>query len=79
MGPRPPIPPDMRPPGPRDHSGPPMNMPPGVPPHPAPGDAYPQAPPNALQYPAGSHGPRQDPHAKQDGSQDSERPAMAEP
>lgn len=80
MGPRPPIPPDMRLPGPRDHTSPPMNLPPGVHPHPAHGDAYGQAPPNALQYPTGDHsGPRQDANVKQEGPQDSVRPAMAEP
>lgn len=73
MGPRPPIPPDMR------LSGP-MNLPPGVPPHPAQGDPYGQAPPDALQYSAGDHsGPRQDLHVKREGPQDSVRPAMVEP
>ncbi|XP_044025981.1 transport and Golgi organization protein 1 homolog isoform X2 [Siniperca chuatsi] len=81
MGPRPPIPPDMRFPGPRDHTSPPMNLPPGVLPHPAhPGDAYSQAPPNALQNSAGAHtGPGQDLHVKQEAPQDSVRPAMVKP
>ncbi len=81
MGPRPPIPPDMRFPGPRDHTIPPMNLPPGVPPHPAhPGEAYGQGPPSALQNSAGAHtGPGQDLHAKQEAPQDSARPAMVKP
>ena len=80
MGPRPPIPPDMRFPGPRDHTGAPMNLPPGVPPHPAHGDAYSQAPPDALQNSAGAHsGPGQDLHVKQEAPQDSVRPAMVKP
>uniref|UniRef100_UPI0037E79830 transport and Golgi organization protein 1 homolog isoform X2 n=1 Tax=Semicossyphus pulcher TaxID=241346 RepID=UPI0037E79830 len=75
MGPRPPIPPDMR------YPGPPMNLPPGVPPHPAhPGDAYGQAPPDALQNSAGPHsGPGQGPYVKQEAPQDSGRPAMVKP
>ncbi|XP_068593484.1 transport and Golgi organization protein 1 homolog isoform X2 [Cebidichthys violaceus] len=78
MGPRPPVPLDMRYPGPRDHNSPPMNLPPGVPPpHPAHGDAYGHAPPNALHN---SHsGPRQDLHVKQEAPQDSARPAMVKP
>ncbi|XP_037606349.1 transport and Golgi organization protein 1 homolog isoform X2 [Sebastes umbrosus] len=77
MGPRPPVPHDMRYPGPRDRPSPPMNLPPGVPPHPAHGDAYGQAPPDALHN---SHpGPRQDLHGKQEGPQDSARPAMVKP
>ncbi|XP_076612262.1 transport and Golgi organization protein 1 homolog isoform X2 [Chaetodon auriga] len=80
VGPRPPIPPDMRFPGPRDHTSPPMNLPPGVPPHLAHGDAYGQAPPDALQNSAGAHsGPRQDLHMKQEAPQDSARPAMVKP
>ncbi|KAG7999533.1 Transport and Golgi organization protein 1-like protein [Nibea albiflora] len=55
MGPRPSIPPDMRFPGPRDHTSPPMSLPPGVPPHPLHGDAYGQPPPNAIQNSAGGH------------------------
>ncbi|KAL6095814.1 mia3 [Pungitius sinensis] len=52
MGPRPPVPHDMRYPGPRDHNSPPMNLPPGVAPHG-------HGPPDSLQN---SHsGPRQDP------------------
>ncbi|XP_049915055.1 transport and Golgi organization protein 1 homolog isoform X2 [Epinephelus moara] len=77
MGPRPPIPPDMRYMGPRDHTGPPMNLPPGVPPHPVHGDAFSHAPPDALHN---SHtGPRQDLHVKQEAPQDSARPAMVKP
>ncbi|XP_070781825.1 transport and Golgi organization protein 1 homolog [Enoplosus armatus] len=81
MGPRPPIPPEMRFTGPRDHSSPPMNLPPGVHPHPAhPGDAYSQAPPDALQNSAGAHtGPGQDLHVRQEAPQDSGRPAMVKP
>ncbi|XP_074542024.1 transport and Golgi organization protein 1 homolog isoform X2 [Halichoeres trimaculatus] len=81
MGPRPSNFPDMRFPGPRDPNGPPMNLPPGVPPHPAhPGDAYGQAPPDALQSSAVAHGgPGQGPHVKQEAPQDSGRPAMAKP
>ncbi|XP_041660810.1 transport and Golgi organization protein 1 homolog isoform X2 [Cheilinus undulatus] len=77
MGPRPPMPlPDMRFPGPRDF--PPMNLPPGAPPHP--GDAYSQAPPDALQNSAGAHsGPAQGLHVKQEAPQDSGRPAMVKP
>ncbi|KAM3603207.1 uncharacterized protein V6R79_018310 [Siganus canaliculatus] len=76
MGPRPPIPPDMRFPGPRDHSIPPMNLPPGVPPHPAHG----QASSNALRSPEGAHtGPEQNPHVGQEAPQDSVRPAMVKP
>ncbi|KAM6906332.1 transport and Golgi organization protein 1 homolog isoform 2-T2 [Lycodopsis pacificus] len=67
MGPRPPVPLDMRYPGPRDHNSPPMNLPPGAPPHPAHG----HAPPDALHN---SHsGPRQDLHVKQEAPQDSAR------
>nr|XP_046230060.1 transport and Golgi organization protein 1 homolog isoform X2 [Scatophagus argus] len=80
MGPRPPIPHDMRFPVTRDHTSPPMNLPPGVPPHPTPGDAYSQAPPDALQNSAGDHtGAGQDLHVKQDAPQDSVRPAMVKP
>ena len=75
LGPRPPIPPDMRYPGPRGHTSPPMDLPPGVPPHPAhPGNNYSQAPPNALQNSAGP-----DLHVKQEAPQDSARPAMVKP
>ncbi|CAG09193.1 unnamed protein product, partial [Tetraodon nigroviridis] len=74
MGPRLPFPPDMRPPG------PPMNLPPGVPPHLTHGNIYGQAPPDSLQYPAGApSSPRQDRHLKQEGPQDSARPATVEP
>ncbi|KAG7222742.1 hypothetical protein INR49_026352 [Caranx melampygus] len=80
LGPRPPLPPDMRFPGPRDHTSPPMDLPPGVPPPPHPADAYGQAPPNALHNSAGAHsGPGQDPHVKQEAPQDSARPAMVKP
>ncbi|XP_040920050.1 transport and Golgi organization protein 1 homolog isoform X2 [Toxotes jaculatrix] len=81
IGPRPPVPPDMRFPGPRDHTSPPVDLPPGVPPHPAhPGGAYGQAPPDALLNSAGAHsGPGQDLHVKQDAPQDSARPAMVKP
>ncbi|XP_019132564.2 transport and Golgi organization protein 1 homolog isoform X3 [Larimichthys crocea] len=80
MGPRPPMPPDMRFPGPRDHTSPPMNLPPGVPPHPLHGDAYAQPPPNAIQNSAGGHtGPGQDLHVKQEAPQDSARPTMVKP
>lgn len=80
MGPRPPIPPDMRLLGPRDHTSPPMNLPPGIPPHPAHGDVYGQGPPDALPYSVGApSGPRQDVLVKQEGPQDSVRPAMVEP
>lgn len=81
MGPRPPIPPDMRFPGPRDLASPPMDLPPGVPPHPAhPGDAYGQVPPNALHNSAGAHsGAGQDLHVKQEAPQDSARPTMVKP
>ncbi|XP_031717429.1 transport and Golgi organization protein 1 homolog isoform X3 [Anarrhichthys ocellatus] len=73
MGPRPPVPLDMRYPGPRDHYSLPVNLPPGAPPHPAHG----HAPPDALHS---SHsGPRQDLHAKQEAPQDSARPAMVKP
>ncbi|XP_068198041.1 transport and Golgi organization protein 1 homolog isoform X2 [Antennarius striatus] len=79
MGPRPPLPPDMRYPGPRDHSGLPLNLPPGVPPHPA-HDAYGQAPPNALQNSTGeTAGLGRGLHGKQGAPQDSVRPAMAKP
>ncbi|XP_041830962.1 transport and Golgi organization protein 1 homolog isoform X2 [Melanotaenia boesemani] len=81
LGPRPPVPPDMRFPGPRDHIGPPMDLPLGVLPHPAhPGNAYGQAVPNDLQNSAGAQsGPGQDLHVKQEAPQDSTRPAMAQP
>ncbi|KAM8725744.1 transport and Golgi organization protein 1 homolog isoform 2-T2 [Acanthopagrus schlegelii] len=80
MGPRPPIPPDMRYAGPLDHRGPPMNLPPGGPPHPAHGDAYGQPSHDALQNSAGAHsGPGQDLHVKQEAPQDSARPAMVKP
>ncbi|XP_019953132.2 transport and Golgi organization protein 1 homolog isoform X2 [Paralichthys olivaceus] len=81
IGPRPPFPPDMRFPGPRDHMNPPMDLPPGIPTHPAhPGDAFGQAPPNALHNSAGAHsGPGQDLRVKQEAPQDSARPAMAKP
>ncbi|XP_060907831.1 transport and Golgi organization protein 1 homolog isoform X2 [Labrus mixtus] len=78
MGPRLPMPPDMRFPGLRDHTSPPMNLPPGVPPHP--GDAYGQAPPDALQNSALAHsGPGQGQHGRQEAPQDSGRPAMVKP
>lgn len=73
MGPRPPVPHDIRYPGPRDHNSPPMNLPPGVPPQ-AHGEAYGHGPPDALQNSHG--GPRQDPHVKQEAPQDS---AMVKP
>ncbi|XP_032398987.1 transport and Golgi organization protein 1 homolog isoform X2 [Etheostoma spectabile] len=77
MGPRPPVPPDMRYPGPRDHTSPPMYLPQGVPPHPSHGDAYGHSPPDALQN---SHtGPGLDLHVKQETPQDSARPAMVKP
>lgn len=76
MGPRPPIPPDMGLPGPRELTNPPMNRHPGVPPHPSHGDVYGQAPHNALQYSAGDHSST---GVKQEDPQDSVRPAMAEP
>uniref|UniRef100_A0A3B4YQZ9 Transport and Golgi organization protein 1 homolog n=1 Tax=Seriola lalandi dorsalis TaxID=1841481 RepID=A0A3B4YQZ9_SERLL len=81
LGPRPPVPHDMRFPGPRDHTSPPMDLPPGIPPHPThPGDAYGQAPPDALHNSAGAHsGPGQDLHVKQEAPQDSARPAMVKP
>lgn len=80
LGPRPPIPPDMRYAGPLDHRGPPMNLPPGGPPHPAHGDAYGQPSHDALQNSAGAHsGPGQDLHVKQEAPQDSARPAMVKP
>ncbi|XP_017267434.1 transport and Golgi organization protein 1 homolog isoform X2 [Kryptolebias marmoratus] len=74
VGPRPPVPPDMRFPGPRDHTGPPMDLPPGVQPLlPArSGDAYGQAAPNAIQNSAGPQSrPAQDLHARQEAPQDS--------
>ncbi|KAM7395201.1 hypothetical protein PAMA_006793 [Pampus argenteus] len=77
MGPRPPFPPDMRFPGPRDHTSPPMDLPPGVPPHPGHGVAYGQAQPDAIQNSAGGDsGPGQ---LKREASQDSARPAMVKP
>ncbi|XP_028461841.1 transport and Golgi organization protein 1 homolog isoform X4 [Perca flavescens] len=77
MGPRPPVPPEMRYPGPRDHTSPPMHLPQGVPPHPSHGDAYGHSPPDALQN---SHtGPGLDLHVKQETPQDSARPAMVKP
>ncbi|XP_071775151.1 transport and Golgi organization protein 1 homolog isoform X1 [Centroberyx gerrardi] len=84
MGPRPPFPPDVRFPGPRDHAYPPAHLPPGgVPPHPHHGDAFVQAPPDALQNSVGPHtgpGQGQDLPMKQEAApQDSVRPAMAEP
>ncbi|XP_008274989.1 melanoma inhibitory activity protein 3 isoform X2 [Stegastes partitus] len=81
VGLRPPIPPDMRFPGSRDHTSPPLNLPPGVHPHPVhPGDVYGQAAPNALQNSAGTHNVLgQDVHAEQEALQDSARPAVAKP
>ncbi|XP_047429204.1 transport and Golgi organization protein 1 homolog isoform X2 [Mugil cephalus] len=82
MGPRPPLPPDMRFPGPRSYPGPPMDLPPGVPPHPShPGEAYGRpAPPSALQNSTGPHsGPGQDLQEKQEAPQDSARPEMVKP
>ncbi|XP_039982039.1 transport and Golgi organization protein 1 homolog isoform X2 [Xiphias gladius] len=81
IGPRPPVPPDMRFPGPRDHASPPVDLPPGISPHPAhPGDAYGQAPPDALHKSAGAHSsPGQDLYLKQEAPQDSARPAMVKP
>ncbi|XP_034756776.1 transport and Golgi organization protein 1 homolog isoform X2 [Etheostoma cragini] len=77
MGPRPPVPPEMRYPGARDHTSPPMHLPQGVPPHPSHGDAYGHSPPDALQN---SHtGPGLDLHVKQETPQDSARPAMVKP
>ncbi|XP_063757527.1 transport and Golgi organization protein 1 homolog isoform X1 [Eleginops maclovinus] len=76
MGPRPPLHPDMRYPGPRDHTGQPMNLPPGAASHPAHGDTYGHAPPDALHN--SQSGPRQDLHAKQEAPQDS-RPPMVKP
>lgn len=74
MGARLPVPPDMRLPG------QPVNLPQGIPPHPTQGDIYSQAPPSALHYSAGAQSsPRQDRHLKQEGPQDSARPAMVEP
>ncbi|XP_028997454.1 transport and Golgi organization protein 1 homolog isoform X2 [Betta splendens] len=78
IGPRQPLPPDMRFPGPHDHTRSPMDMPPGAPPHPA--NAYGQAPPSALHNSVGAHsGPRQDLHMKQEAPQDSVKPAMVKP
>lgn len=82
VGPRPPVPPDMRFPGPRDHISPPMDLPPGVRPLPLahPGDAYGQAAPNALQNSAGPQsGPGQDLHMRQEPPQDSARPPLVKP
>ncbi|XP_068432806.1 transport and Golgi organization protein 1 homolog isoform X2 [Clinocottus analis] len=78
MGPRPPVPLDMRYPGPRDHNSPPTNLPPGAQLHPAHGDTYGPTPPDTLHN---SHtGPRpQDLHVKQEAPQDSARPAMVKP
>uniref|UniRef100_A0A3P8SPG1 MIA SH3 domain ER export factor 3 n=1 Tax=Amphiprion percula TaxID=161767 RepID=A0A3P8SPG1_AMPPE len=77
----PPIPPDMRFSGSRDHTSPPVNLPAGVQPHPVhPGDAYGQAAPNALQNSAGTHNvPGQDVHVKQEALHDSARPAVVKP
>nr|XP_020459511.1 melanoma inhibitory activity protein 3 isoform X3 [Monopterus albus] len=75
IGPRPPIPPDMRFPRPREPTSPPRSLPPGVPPHP--GDVYDQAPPNLLHNSAGAHsGPGQYLQVKQEASQNS---AMVKP
>uniref|UniRef100_A0A668A1S9 Transport and Golgi organization protein 1 homolog n=2 Tax=Myripristis murdjan TaxID=586833 RepID=A0A668A1S9_9TELE len=84
LGPRPPFPPDVRFPGPRDHTYPPAHLPPGgVAPHPPHGDAYVQSPPDAPQNSVGGHsgpGQGQDLSMKQGPApQDSVRPAMAEP
>ncbi|XP_030577041.1 transport and Golgi organization protein 1 homolog isoform X2 [Archocentrus centrarchus] len=71
MGPRPPVPPDMRFPGPRD-------FPLGAPSHP--GNAYGQPAPDALQNSVGAQSvPRQDLHVKQEAPQDSARPTMVKP
>ncbi|KAM8832566.1 transport and Golgi organization protein 1 homolog isoform 2-T2 [Spinachia spinachia] len=67
MGPRPPVPHDIRYPGPRDHNSPPMILPPGVPPH-AQREAYAHGPPDALHYSHSGPG-RQD--VKQEAPQDS--------
>lgn len=79
VGPRPAVPPDVRFPGPRDHTGPPMDLPPVVPPFP--GDAYSQATPNAIQNSAGRQsGSGQDLHTRQEPPpQDSARPALIKP
>lgn len=80
IGPRPPFPPDMRFPGPRDRAYPPVDLPPGVAPHLGYGDSFVPSPHDALQNSVGPHtGPRQDPPMKQETPQDSARPAMAEP
>lgn len=81
MGPRPPFPPDMRFPLPRDHPGQPVDLPLGAPPHPAhPGDAYGPPAPDALQNSVAAHSiPRQDLHVKQEAPQDSARPEMVKP
>ncbi|KAM4529663.1 transport and Golgi organization protein 1 homolog isoform 3-T3 [Fundulus diaphanus] len=78
LGPRPPLPPDMRFLGPRDHMGPPMDLPPGVPPPPAhPGDGHGQGAPSHPQNSAGPQsGPGQDTHMRQEAPQDSVRPGM---
>ncbi|XP_037541829.1 transport and Golgi organization protein 1 homolog [Nematolebias whitei] len=78
VGPRPPVPPDMRFPRPRDHITPPMDLPPGV--RPLPGDAYGQAAPSAIQNSAGPQsGPGQDLHMRQEPPQDSVRPPLVKP
>ncbi|XP_051908364.1 melanoma inhibitory activity protein 2 isoform X2 [Hippocampus zosterae] len=73
LGPRPPFPPDMRFPGPREHSGLPPNMPPVVPPHPGHSEAFGQPPAGAPRTSAGG------PPPKREASQDSARPDMVEP
>lgn len=78
VGPRQLLPPDMRLPGPHNHTRPPMDVPPGAPPHPA--DAYGGAPSSALHNSLGAHsGPGQDLHMKQEAPQDSVKPAMSKP
>ncbi|KAK5604503.1 hypothetical protein CRENBAI_016115 [Crenichthys baileyi] len=83
LGPRPPHPPDMRFPGPRNHITPPMDLPPGVPPPgvlPLPahtGDGYGHGAPSNPQNSVGPQsGPDQDVHMKQEAPQDSVRPGM---
>ncbi|XP_061667776.1 transport and Golgi organization protein 1 homolog isoform X2 [Syngnathoides biaculeatus] len=68
MGLRPPFPPDMRFPGPREHSGPSADLPPGVPPHLGHNEAF-----------GNRHSPAGGPPPKREASQDSARPTMVEP
>nr|XP_061806744.1 transport and Golgi organization protein 1 homolog [Nerophis lumbriciformis] len=73
MGPRPSFPPDVRFPGPREHSSHLADLPPGVPPQFRHSEAFGQPPANAP------HGSVEAVPPKQEASQDSGRPSMVEP